>query len=140
MNDLTISVTGWVATDPKHIVGPTGTRLTSFRLASTARHFDRTRQEWTDGKTEWFTVRVFREAAINVKDSLAKGQPVVVRGRLSTHDWDSDTGQRTDLIIDADAIGHDLTKGVATFTRTQPTALGCDTEPAPEAPEASAAA
>ncbi len=38
MNDLTMTVSGWVATEPRHVVGPTGTHLTSFRLASTSRY------------------------------------------------------------------------------------------------------
>ena len=41
MNDLIMTVNGWVATDPSQHVGPTGARLTSFRLASTSRFFDR---------------------------------------------------------------------------------------------------
>lgn len=117
MNDLTMTVTGWVATDPRHVVGPTGTRLTSFRLASTSRYFDRDKGVWADGNTEWFTVRTFRSAAITVMNSIEKGQPVVVHGRLRTHQWDADAGPRTDLVIDAASVGHDLTKGVATFTR-----------------------
>lgn len=117
MNDLTVTVTGWVATEPRHVVGPTGANLTSFRLASTSRYFDRNANEWADGKTEWFTVRVFRSAAVTVMNSIAKGQPVLVTGRLRTHQWESEAGERTDLLIDAVALGHDLTRGVAQFTR-----------------------
>lgn len=117
MNDLTITVTGWVATAPRHVVGPTGTSLTSFRLASTSRYFDRDKGVWVDGNTEWFTVRTFRSAAITVMNSVDKGQPVVVNGRLRTHEWNAEAGPRTDLIIDATSVGHDLTKGVAVFTR-----------------------
>ncbi len=128
MNDLTMTVTGWVATDPRHVVGPTGTRLTSFRLASTSRYFDRDKGVWVDGNTEWFTVRTFRNAAITIMNSIEKGQPVVVQGRLRTHQWDADAGPRTDLILDALSVGHDLTKGVATFTRaTADASLGADT-------------
>lgn len=117
MNDLTMTVSGWVATDPRHVVGPTGTHLTSFRLASTSRYLDRDKGEWVDGQTEWFTVRTFRAASITVKESISKGQPVVVQGRFRTNEWESDSGPRTDLIIDAVSIGHDLTRGVAKFTR-----------------------
>ena len=117
MNDLTMTVTGWVATDPRHVVGPTGTRLTSFRLASTSRYFDRDKGVWVDGNTEWFTVRTFRSAAITIMNSIEKGQPVMVQGRLRTHQWDAEAGPRTDLVFDAVSVGHDLTKGVATFTR-----------------------
>ncbi|WP_291380136.1 single-stranded DNA-binding protein [Demequina sp.] len=117
MNDLTMTVAGWVATDPRHVVGPTGTHLTSFRMASTSRYFDRDKNEWVDGQTEWFTVRAFRGASLTVKESIEKGQPVVVQGRFRTNEWESDSGPRTDLIIDAVSVGHDLTRGIAKFTR-----------------------
>lgn len=117
MNDLTMTVAGWVATEPRHVVGPTGTHLTSFRLASTSRYFDRDKGEWVDGQTEWFTVRTFRAASMTVNDSIEKGQPVVVQGRFRTNEWESESGPRTDLIIDAVSLGHDLTRGVASFTR-----------------------
>lgn len=117
MNELTMTVSGWVATDPKFIVGAQGARMTTFRLASTSRYFDRDKGEWVDGRTEWFTVRVFRSAAELVNASIAKGQPVVVTGRFRSSTWESDAGSRTDLVLDATAVGHDLTRGVATFER-----------------------
>jgi single-strand DNA-binding protein len=117
MNDLIMTVNGWVATDPSQHVGPTGARLTSFRLASTSRFFDRDKGEWTDGRTEWFTVKVFRNAAITVANSIKKGQPVTVHGRFRTNEWEGEGGTRTDLVIDATSVGHDLTRGTAEFTR-----------------------
>lgn len=117
MNDLTITVSGWVATNPRHVVGRNGTSLTSFRVASTSRYFDRSSNAWENGPTEWFTVRTFRGAALTVLDSVAKGQPVLVTGRLRTNTWESEAGPRTDLVIDATAVGHDLTRGIATFRR-----------------------
>jgi len=117
MNDLIMTVNGWVATDPSQHVGPTGARLTSFRLASTSRFFDRDKGEWTDGRTEWFTVKVFRNAAITVANSIKKGQPVTVHGRFRTSEWEGEGGTRTDLVIDATSVGHDLTRGTAEFTR-----------------------
>ncbi|MGC4174231.1 single-stranded DNA-binding protein [Demequina sp.] len=117
MNELTVTVTGWVATDPKLHVVPGGTDLVSFRLASTSRYYDRTSNSWVDRETQWFTVRVFRAAALLVARSVKKGQPVVVAGRLQCHEWEGQGGPRIDLQIDAQAVGHDLTRGVADFTR-----------------------
>ena len=131
MNDLTITVSGWVATEPRYVVGRNGTSLTSFRVASTNRYFDRTSNAWEDGQTEWFTVRTFRGAALTVLDSIAKGQPILVTGRLRTNTWESEAGSRTDLVIDATAVGHDLTRGIATFRRAVGDAsLGADDSPA----------
>jgi len=117
MNDLTVTVTGWVATDPRLHLVPGGTDIVSFRLASTSRYFDRGSGQWVDRETSWFTVRVFRAAALLVAKSIKKGQPIVVVGRLHTHEWAADSGPRTDLVIDAQTVGHDLTRGIADFTR-----------------------
>jgi single-strand DNA-binding protein len=135
MNDLTVTVTGWVATDPKLHVVPNGADLVSFRLASTSRYFDRANNSWVDRDTEWFTVRVFRAAALLVERSIRKGQPIVVVGRLHTNEWTADSGQRTDLVIDAQTVGHDLTRGVGEFTRAVVDAGPATAqEPAAEAP------
>lgn len=117
MNELTVTVTGWVATDPKLHVVPGGTDLVSFRLASTSRYFDRASNQWIDRETEWFTVRIFRAAALLIQRSVSKGQPVIVVGRLHSNEWQGNEGQRVDLVIDAQTVGHDLTRGIADFTR-----------------------
>lgn len=136
MNDLLITVSGWVATEPRFLAGPSGARMTTFRLASTSRYFDRDKNEWVDGRTEWFTVRVFRAAAVTVAESIAKGQPVTVHGRFKTNTWESDSGPRMDLVIDATSVGHDLTRGVASFSRaTGATDLPTEALPAGIAPD-----
>ncbi|WP_062204297.1 single-stranded DNA-binding protein [Demequina salsinemoris] len=117
MNDLTMTASGWVATEPKLHIGPSGTTLCTFRLATTPRRYDRTANTWVDGDTQWFTVRTFRGAAVTVKQSVKKGQPLVVTGRLRTNTWEANDGPRTDLQIDATSLGHDLTLGIATFNR-----------------------
>lgn len=48
MND-TITLTGLVATTPKHIVTSEQVTVTSFRLAATQRRFDTETQKWVDG-------------------------------------------------------------------------------------------
>ncbi|MCJ7826678.1 MAG: single-stranded DNA-binding protein, partial [Demequinaceae bacterium] len=135
MNDLIMTINGWVATEPSQHVGPTGARLTSFRMASTSRFYDREKGEWTDGRTEWFTVKVFRSAAITVANSIKKGQPVTVHGRFRTSEWEGEGGPRVDLVIDATSVGHDLTRGTAEFTRAYGDATLAGDEP--DAPDAS---
>lgn len=137
MNDLTIAVSGWVATDPKFHVGVNGASMCTFRLASTPRHFSRATGEWADGTTEWFTVRTFRGGAITVYESIKKGQPVVVTGRLRTNTWEASDGPRTDLQVDATAVGHDLTRGIGRFVRaTGDEALGAEVPAEPNAEDA----
>ncbi len=73
---------------------------------------------WVDGRTLWFTVKAWKNTARNVALSLHKGDPVVVTGRLSLDEWDGPDGPRTSLVVEATALGPDLTLGEARFTRT----------------------
>ena len=117
-NGITATVVGWIATAPRQVIGPSGVAFASFRMASTPRYYDRAAGSWADGRTEWITVKVFRDAAFNVAASLHKGDPVVVRGRLGTSEWESENGPRTDLVLEASALGPDLTRGRCAFART----------------------
>jgi single-strand DNA-binding protein len=114
----TITLTGLVATDPRHVVTSEGLAITSFRLASTQRRFDRSQEKWIDGDTNWYTITTFRQLAMNSAGSVKKGERVVVTGRLRIREWQS--GERTGLNIDveADALGHDLAWGTSTFSRS----------------------
>ncbi|WP_062387067.1 single-stranded DNA-binding protein [Demequina iriomotensis] len=117
MNELTITVSGWVATDVRLFQGQGDLAIASFRLASTPRFYDRERSVWVDGVTEWFTVRAFRGAALTVTKSIEKGMPVVVTGRMRTSTWEAKDGPRVDHVIDASALGPDCMRGVASFSR-----------------------
>jgi single-strand DNA-binding protein len=140
----TITLTGLVATPPKHIVTSEGLQITSFRLASTQRRFDRAQDKWVDADTNWYTVTAFRHLAANAIGSILKGQRVIVSGRLRIRDWQSDEKAGTTIEVDADSLGHDLTFGTSAFTRT-PSASAAEPDTAetaeaaeaiPEAPEA----
>ncbi|QNE47243.1 single-stranded DNA-binding protein [Glaciihabitans sp. INWT7] len=113
----TITLTGFVATVPNHLVTGEGLPITSFRLASTQRCFDRSRNLWVDNGTNWYTVTSFRQLALNANSSIRKGERVIVTGRLRIRDWAAGDKVGTSIEIDADSIGHDLTWGTASFTR-----------------------
>ncbi len=114
----TITITGLVATAARHLVTAEGLPITSFRLASTQRRFDRTTQKWVDGDTNWYSVVAFRQLAINAASSINKGDRVVVTGRLRVREWD--TGERKGLNVDveAESLGHDLLWGTSSFNRS----------------------
>lgn len=114
----TITLIGFVATVPKHLITGEGLPITSFRLASTQRRFDRAQGRWSDGDTNWYTITTFRQLAINTVSSVAKGDRVVVTGRLRIRAWE--VGERSGISVDveADAVGHDLSWGTTAFTRT----------------------
>ncbi|HWM34252.1 MAG TPA: single-stranded DNA-binding protein [Pseudolysinimonas sp.] len=131
MPDL-ITVTGLVATTPKNIVTSTGLAITTFRLASNQRKFDKAEGKWVTAETNWFTVATFRQLAANVLMSLQKGQRIVVTGKLRVREWSSDDKNGISVEIAADAIGHDLAWGTAAFTRS---AMAAIAEAEGEAPE-----
>lgn len=117
MSELT-SVTGLVATTPRHLITQEGLAITSFRLASSQRRFDRSQNKWIDGETNWYTVTAFKTLAINVATSISKGDRIMLTGKLRVRDWDNGERAGTSVEIEADAMGHDLNWGTGVFNRT----------------------
>jgi single-strand DNA-binding protein len=128
-----VTVVGLVATTPRHLVTQDGLPITSFRLASSHRKFDRKENKWVDGETNWFTVTAFRQLAINSAGSVAKGDRVLVTGKLRVRDWDNGERAGTSVEIEADGLGHDMSWGSSVFTRT---VLVREPEPSEEPEEA----
>ncbi|TCL87656.1 single-strand DNA-binding protein [Curtobacterium sp. PhB142] len=116
MNDI-ITVCGIVATEPRHLVTETGIAITSLRLASPSRRWDRASAAWVNGATNWYTVTAFRSLASNVFKSLKKGDRIVVSGRVRIRTWERDGRGGTSVEIDADGIGHDLAWGISNWVR-----------------------
>lgn len=116
-----VTVVGWVGSDLRtyHLDGVGGVPYTQFRLASTRRVLDRQSGTFRDGPTLWFTVKAWRATAVNLEASLAKGDPVVVVGRLGQSEWVAQDGApRSELVLEALAVGHDLGYGTTKFRRT----------------------
>ncbi|SDK70755.1 single-strand DNA-binding protein [Cryobacterium psychrotolerans] len=122
MTSDTMTLTGIVATTPRHLVTSSGLAITSFRLASGQRRFDRKRNAWVDADPNWYTVSSFRQLAHNVVASVRKGQHVVVTGRLRVRDWENADRNGTSVELEADAIGHDLTWCTTAYVRSAPAA------------------
>jgi len=113
-----ITVAGLIATTPRHLVTAEGLAITSFRLASSHRRFDAAQGKWVDGETNWYTITAFKQLGINAAGSLSKGDRIFVQGILRVRDWDNGERSGTSVELEATAIGHDLTWGTSTFTRT----------------------
>ncbi|MET8144375.1 single-stranded DNA-binding protein [Sphaerisporangium sp. NPDC005288] len=119
MNDTYITLVGNVTADPRQFNFNDGTRVTSLRLASTRRVFDRSSQTWHDGETSFYSVRCYRTLAENVAQSIKLGQPIVVHGRLRIRSYERDGERRFVAEVEATSVGHDLRRGVSTFERPQ---------------------
>lgn len=123
-----ITLSGYVGTDIDFRQGE-GWSMARFRLGSTPRI--QRKGEWTDGETTWISVRTTNRTAENVRDSISKGEPVIVVGRLRTNVWTDDAGERHDkLVIEATTVGHDLSRGTSAFSRPQHAELEGEAEAA----------
>jgi single-strand DNA-binding protein len=119
-NEAQVSLTGYVATQPRFRTTARGTSMVWMRVAWTPRRLDRETGEWADGNTSYVTVLCWRKLADNVAMCIRKGDPVVVKGRLSVRTYDGKDGvERTAVEVDAGSVGHDLSRGVANFQRTR---------------------
>jgi single-strand DNA-binding protein len=122
VNATEITVIGNVATSPSSNRTQNGNKVTNFRLASTERRFDGASQGWVNGNTFWVDVECWGDLSGNVSQSVAKGDPVVVVGTITTHEWESEQGRRERPRIKAEAVAVNLARGTAEFKRTQKTA------------------
>jgi single-strand DNA-binding protein len=113
-----IAIQGLVATTPRTVTTKDGFPLTSFRLVSAARRFNREIAQWEDSNTNWYTVVGFRRIAENMSASLEKGQRVILQGRLRVKDWDNGEKTGTTVEVEVLGIGHDLSWGTSVFERT----------------------
>jgi single-strand DNA-binding protein len=118
MRETYVAVAGIVATEPQVRTLDDGRQVMSFRVASTSRRFDNPTGQWVDGHTLWLKVSCWRELADNASQSVRKSDRVLAWGRLHTEQWKgADGATRSDLAMDAEALGHDLAFGVSAFNR-----------------------
>ncbi len=138
MNDTHVTVVGNVVDSPRRVGLATGA-VTNFRMASTARRYDPATQGFVDAGTFWVDVECWNALSGNVAASLSKGDPVIVQGTLTTHEWESENGRRSTPRVRAFAVGPNLAKGRSLFTRDlsrrAPGTTGAAEEPAPAGEE-----
>ncbi len=121
LNEAQISLTGYVATQPVTRQVTPGVSNVSMRVAWTPRRQDRVTGEWVDGNTSYVTVICWRKLGTNVAICVRKGDPVVVKGRLSVRPYaDKEGVPRISVEVDANSVGHDLSRGVGSFQRVRP--------------------
>lgn len=86
-----IEIMGHLGSEPEMRFTPSGSPVTSFPVA-VDNYFMK------DGKreqeTEWFTVVTWNKLAEATNQRLNKGHLVYVEGRLHTHKWDGQDGQK----------------------------------------------
>ncbi|GAA4732326.1 hypothetical protein GCM10025782_34350 [Pedococcus ginsenosidimutans] len=118
MNEIYTTVMGRLVANPESRTTRGGVPFTAFRLASTVRRPNPQTREYEDGPTNFFNVTAFRTLGANVGNSLSKGDPVVVYGRMRVNQWmRNDNIPATSVEIDAYSVGHDLTWGTTSLVK-----------------------
>jgi single-strand DNA-binding protein len=116
VNETLVTVVGNVVDSPRRVSLENGA-VTNFRMASTARRYDSRTEQFVDAGTFWVDVECWNTLSSNVSASVSKGDPVIVHGVLTTHEWESENGPRSKPRVKASAVGPNLTKGRSLFTR-----------------------
>lgn len=133
--ETVITVVGNLVDDPELRFTPSGAAVAKFRIASTPRRFNKTTNEWEDGDALFLTCSVWRQAAENVAESLAKGVRVIVQGRLKQRSYEDGQGvKRTVYELDVDEVGPTLARATAKVEKNpagggQRTSANADTDP-----------
>jgi len=124
MHETTVTVTGNLVSDVDFRTTARGDALARFRVASTVTRFDRATGRWVDGDTAYWNVTAWRRAAENARESLAKGHPVVVLGRIRQRTVDREVAQAPGVTVpvtftdlEATSFGLDLARCRAVFQR-----------------------
>lgn len=131
MHQTYVTVHGNLTADPQVIDSRNG-RFVRFTVASTPRLRDPHSGEYRDGVTTFYSVTANRALGRNVAQSLRKGQPVVVSGRLSVDSYTTSDGEhRQSVALAAELVGHDLNFGTSSFAKPE-RARQVETDAAPE--------
>ena len=87
-----IIIIGNLGGEPEMRFAPNGRPVTSFSVATNHRYT--TAEGEPKEETEWFTVVTWGKLAEQCNQFLNKGRLVYVEGRLHSHSWDSQDGQK----------------------------------------------
>lgn len=128
MKDMMVTVAGNLTANPQqHFGHASGRPFTTFRLAHNRGHFSKDTGQWVQTGTDFLKVIAFGNLGLNVRESMHKGDPVVVHGRLTLREWTQGEKSGIDTEISASTVGWDLNCGQGSFSRVRrPTVPGVD--------------
>ncbi len=125
MNETMLTVSGNLVSDVELRSTAKGDALARFRVASTVKRYDRASGNWVDGDTAYWNVTAWRRAAQNATESLAKGHPVVVHGRVRQRTVDRQVTEAPGVSVpvtytdlEAVSFGLDLSRCRARYERS----------------------
>ena len=123
-----MTVTGNACDDPKLRMTKTGHAVANFRVASTPRRYDGATGTWVNSPTLFVNVTCWQALAENVARSIRKGQPVIVTGRYYCRPYEVNEMPRIGYELEANGVGHDLSRGSAAFVKTERPGTAADVD------------
>jgi len=117
MNGNTITILGNLTKDPILKYLPTGKAVTNLSVACNHGWRDKETQAWVEGETSFFKVECWEPMAENIAESLRKGDPVIVVGRMSCRKYEQEGQTRESWEIRAETVGPDMRKRAASLRR-----------------------
>jgi single-strand DNA-binding protein len=131
MNENTVNIVGTLGKDPELRYTTGGRGVASFSVATNRRYKKKDETEWTE-QTTWFNVVAWADLGEHCAESLAKGNRVMISGRLETREYEGKDGTKryfTEII--ADNIGAELRFATCKIDRIKREGAGHPGEGAP---------
>lgn len=97
-----VMITGRLTRDPETRYLPTGQAVTKMGVAVNRRFQDKN-GEWRD-ETAFIDVEAWGKVAERCAETLKKGRPVYVEGRLKQESWEKDGVKQSKLMISAERV------------------------------------
>ncbi|MGW4602713.1 single-stranded DNA-binding protein [Streptomyces sp. NPDC004532] len=117
--ETVVTLQGNLVDDPELQFTPSGHAVAKFRIASTPRTYDKSKNEWVDGESLFMTIQAWRKLGENVAESLQRGMRVIVQGILKQRSYeDRDGVKRTVYEVEATDVGASLQRATAKVTKT----------------------
>jgi single-strand DNA-binding protein len=94
---------GNLTRDPELRYTPSGAAVCKLGLATNRRYRDRNSEEWRE-EVCFVDITVWGKTGENCSQFLAKGNPILVEGRLNFRTWESEGQKRSKLEVVAENV------------------------------------
>lgn len=134
-----VMITGRLVRDPETRFTASGQAVTNFSVAVNRRFLDSKTNEWRD-ETVFLDVESWGKLAERCSETLKKGRPVYVEGRLRADTWENREGQKQTRIkvvaervsaFDVPARGEVASDDLAADVEPNSLQPGTETSPSP---------
>ncbi|MFG3441154.1 single-stranded DNA-binding protein [Nonomuraea sp. NPDC047897] len=107
--ETTITIIGNLTGDPELRFTQSGAAVAGFTIASSARTYNKSVEQWEDGEVLFMRCSAWRDLGEHAAESLTRGTRVIASGRLRMRTYEtSDGDKRTVTEMTVDEIGPSL--------------------------------